>query len=161
MTEEYDARFSDLVSDNPVNETSEYQPGVYELKALIPSAEYTVDFGSTRQIQAKTGLEYYSWWLEKASGTEIGSATFDSNKERVFTGGITAQNNYVNILASVTSALTTEYRLETGLTDSEIQRRRNGAHRLWCRAYNEMGDEYFDSALLYVIPALEEDEEGD
>ena len=159
MTQDYNEKFSSTHSSDSVTVTEDYEPGVYKLAALIPDAEYSVDITMTRQVQAKTGYTNYSWWLQSASGSLLGSATFDSDGDRVYTGGITAQSNYVNILTSVTGQVTTEYRTENGLTDSQISTRQNTAHILRCHAFNDMGDEYWDTALLYVVPKSDEDEE--
>ena len=163
MMDKYDEEYLRTVTgpeQEPVDPSGyEYVPGVYELRALIPNAEYTVDLGKTRQIQAKKDLMNYSWWVQSATGALLASAEFDEEGERVFYGGISAQSNYINILASLSSQLTTEYRTETGLTEEQKAIRRNTAHIVRCHAFNEYGDEYWDTALLYVIPAPDEEEE--
>ena len=148
MTEAYDAKFSDAISSesSATDSSFEYVPGYYKLPSLITESSYNIFVGqkSSYKIEVRSsGLRNYNYWLSKQDTTMLGYSILNSDGEREMDGGLSSSNAVCYILPSVTKSVTSED--PENLNDQL-------AYIFTCHAFNAYGDEYWDEALIHVIP---------
>ena len=145
MNQAFETQAAGVLEEPPLPD-DKYTPGKYKLPALITEPYYCIYVGQKTSFRIEvrsSGLRNYNYWLVDRSKNVLGLSVLNSDGERVMEGGLSSQNSVAYILPSATKAITSEdpENLNTQM-----------AYTFICHAFNAFGDEYWDEALVHVIP---------